>query len=548
MKNKLFITCSLLLSAYSLFAQNTIDLTPPVKAVTVYLTGAVVTHEIQASLPEGKSTVVFHGLPSNIDKGTLQLASNGDITILSVTAYEDYLNESKKNVRTKKWADSINVLNEDLEKLQNDMAIMQEGKTMLDNNRNTSGANVGTNAATVKAMYEFYMHEMEHIDDSLMMMHKKEKNLQARLTKINDEMNEWRSRTDTLASDVEAIVSCDHAQNLGFKLSYLTYVAGWAPEYDLRAKDLKHNCQLSYKANVYQHTGDDWTNIDLTLSTSNPEVNQTAPILNPDYLSFWSGYGGAYGYSNNAPVATGAAPTPEVMDEVTTVNAKSESKAKYDNNEYRQNAVATSTNESQLAVEFHIDVPYTLPTDGKAHTVDVKKIDVPALYRNETTPKLNQNAFLMADVIHWQDLDLLPGSVNIYYAGAYVGKSYLNAQSTTDTISFSLGMDKKIVVKRERVKELCSTKWIGANKTQSFAYTTTLRNTHTDSLKIEVYDQVPVTTDKDISIDVLDKGGATQNTDTGKLTWKITLAPGETRKLTFSYSVKYPKDKTVQGL
>jgi len=544
---KLILLPSVLIAATA-FAQSTIDLTPPVKNVTVYLRGAVVTHQIEAQLPEGKSTVVFHGLPSNIDKGTIQLSSNGDITILSVTSYEDFLNESKKNVKTKKWADSLTALNDALERLKNDITIMDQGKSMLDNNRNTAGANTGTNAATVKAMYDFYMHEMGHIDDSLMMLHKKEKLLQVKLNKIQNEMNEWRSRTDTLASDVEAIVSCDHAQNLGFRLSYLTYEAGWAPEYDLRAKDLKHNCQLSYKANVYQHTGDDWTNVDLTLSTSNPEVSQTAPVLNPDYLTFQSSYNYRSNGYGGAPVAA-SAPAPMQEDQLETVTLnKADKKEAYKNNEYTQQAISSSTNESQLAVEFHIDVPYTLPTDGKAHTVDVKKLDVPALYRNQTTPKMMQNAYLMADVIHWQDLDLLPGSVNIYYAGAYVGKSYISAQSTTDTISFSLGMDKKVIVKRERVKELCATKWIGSNKTQTFAYTITLRNTHTDSLKIEVYDQVPVTTDKDIVIDVLDKGGAAQETDSGKLTWKISMAPGETKKLSFSYSVKYPKDKVVQGL
>jgi uncharacterized protein (TIGR02231 family) len=219
-----------------------------------------------------------------------------------------------------------------------------------------------------------------------------------------------------------------------------------------------------------------------------------------------------------------------------------------ESNNYVSAPVASTTNESQLTVEFHIDLPYTLPTDGKTHSVDVKKYELPAMYRYQSTPKLKPDAFLMADVADWQNLDLMAGQVNIYYAGAYVGKSYINAQSTSDTIGFSLGMDKKIAVKRERVKELSSTKFIGTNKTQAYAYSITVRNSHTDSVKIEIYDQVPVTTDKDIQIVVTDNGGAQQNTDTGKLTWKISLAAGESKKLTFSYYVKYPKDKVVQNL
>ncbi len=541
---KKVILLASVITAASVNAQTTIDLTPPVKAVTVYLKGAVATHEVQATLPEGKSTVVFHGLPSNIDKGTIQLASTGDITILSVTSYEDYLSESRKSAKNKKWTDSLNVLNDEMEKIKNEESIIQAGKTLLDNNRITSGANTGTTAATVKAMYDYYVHEVTHIQDSLMRLNKKERYIQNKLNKIHSEMYEWKTQTDTLASDVEAIVTSGRSQNLEFRLSYLTYEAGWAPEYDLRAKDIKHTCQLTYKANVYQHTGDDWNNIDLTLSTSNPEVSQTAPFLNPNYLSFQTSYNYKSSYGGSpAPTAQRAM----VMNEMKGDEEKLEI-ASNGNGGFSSNSVGTTTNESQLAVEFHIDVPYTLPTDGKAHMVDIKKLDIPALYRNQTTPKLKQDAYLMADVIHSQDLDLMPAEVNIYYAGAYVGKSYINTQSTTDTISFSLGIDKKIIVKRERVKELCSTKWIGTNKTQTFTYSITMHNTHPDSLKIEVFDQVPVTTDKDIVIEVQDKGGATQNPDTGKLTWKISLNPGETRKLTFSYSVKYPKDKIVENL
>jgi len=247
----------------------------------------------------------------------------------------------------------------------------------------------------------------------------------------------------------------------------------------------------------------------------------------------------AYYESAPAPVANNA-----INEELSTVAGVSASSQ----NSFTSTPVASTTNESQLTVEFHIDIPYSLPTDGKTHSVEVKKYDLPAIYRYQATPKLKQDAFLMADVTDWESLDLLPGQVNIYYAGAYVGKSYITAQSTTDTISFSLGMDKKIAVKRERVKELCSTKWIGTNKTQTFTYSITVRNSRTDSLKMEVFDQVPVTTDKDIQITVSDNGGAKQNNDTGKLTWKLSLAPGEAKKLTFSYSVKYPKDKIVENL
>ncbi|HTA84338.1 MAG TPA: DUF4139 domain-containing protein [Bacteroidia bacterium] len=542
---KKIIFSAFALGALSVNAQTTLDLTPSVKKVTVYVSGAVITHEIQAQLQEGKTTVVFHGLPADMDNESIQLSSTGDITILSVTANADYLSDVKKNARTKKMSDSIEVLNDEIERVKNNISIMESGKSLLDNNRNTAGANTGTNAVTVKAMYDYYVREVERIDDSLMLMHKKEKAIQLKLDRLNGAERELLIAT-AHPNCVEAIVSADHAQSLDFRLSYLTNDAGWSPNYDLRAKDIKHSAELTYKADVHQNTGTDWSNIDLTLSTSNPNVSQTAPVLNANYLYFQNVYNEvaksrAYYESSPAPVANNSISQETNLQDVVVTNGAVA-------NSYTSNAVASTTNESQLSVEFHIDLPYSLPSDGKTHSVEVKKMNLPAIYRYQATPKLKQDAFLMADVTDWENLDLLPGQVNIYYAGAYVGKSYITAQSITDTISFSLGMDKKIAVKRERVKELCSTKWIGTNKTQVFTYSVTIRNSHPDSLKMEVFDQVPVTTDKDIQITVSDNGGAKQNTDTGKLTWKLSLAPGEAKKLTFSYSVKYPKDKIVENL
>ena len=527
--------------AISAYAQSTLDLTPPVKKVTVYISGAVVTHEVQGQLEAGKTTVLFHGLPTNMDNESIQLASTGDITILSVTSYPDFLSENKKTAKTKKLSDSLDMLNDEMERIKNDVLILESGKSLLDNNRNTAGANNGTNAITVKAMYDFYVHEISRIDDSLILINKKQRLLQKKIDRISGALREL-SNNSAQANCVEAIVSSASAQNLSFRLSYLTNNAGWTPMYDLRAKDNKHSAELTYKADVHQNTGFDWNNIDLTLSTSNPSISQTAPVLNPTYLPFQSTYnvGRSYGYSSPAPAAANNGAAREEMDKVQSVSAES--------NNYISAPVASTTNESQLTVEFHIDLPYSLPTDGKTHSVDVKKYELPAMYRYQSIPKLKPDAFLMADVADWQNLDLMAGPVNIYYAGAYVGKSYINAQSTSDTIGFSLGMDKKIAIKRERVKELSSTKFIGTNKTQTYAYSITVRNSHTDSVKIEIYDQVPVTTDKDIQIVVTDNGGAQQNADTGKLTWKISLAAGESKKLTFSYYVKYPKDKVVQNL
>src|SRR5580692_140966 len=115
---------------------------------------------------------------------------------------------------------------------------------------------------------------------------------------------------------------------------------------------------------------------------------------------------------------------------------------------YATQAVQNTTSESQLSVEFHINVPYSLPSDDKPHTVEIKKYDLNGIYHYITIPKLQKDVFLLAGITQWEELNILAGVVNIYYAGAYVGKSYISPEATSDTLNFSLGMDKKIVVNR----------------------------------------------------------------------------------------------------
>ncbi len=527
------------------FSQASLDITPKVKSVTLYQYGALVTHEGETSIGPGKTTVVFHGLPSSIDKQSIQLSSNSDIVILSVTSHDDYLSINRNNTKVKRWQDSLEDLNEEIQTVNNRISILQDGKKLLDDNLKVGGTSTGTTVTSVKSMYDYYVKQVHIIDDSLMFLRKRLSKYQNRMQKIANEVDEWKAKTDTVASDVEASISSEKRQTVSFRISYLTYDASWAAVYDLRAQDTKHPCQFSYKANISQHTGQDWNNVDLTLSSSNPVVNQTAPVISPWYLTFMD----VNRTINEISTVSGRTPAKygDIAGGVVQFSSDRDAEESEKTDIYTTRQIENSTRANQLSVEFHIDVPYSLPSDDKPHTVEIKKYDLNAFYHYQTIPKLQRDVFLLAGITNWEELNILQGEVNIYYAGAYVGKSFINPENTADTLNFSLGMDKKIVVKRTRTKDFSSTQWIGSNKTQTFGWVITLHNSQSDSLSLDVFDQIPVSTDKDMIVTALDLGGAKENSS-GKLTWHISLAAGETKKLTFAYSVKYPKDKTIPNL
>ena len=163
-------------------------------------------------------------------------------------------------------------------------------------------------------------------------------------------------------------------------------------------------------------------------------------------------------------------------------------------------------------------------------------------------PKLDKDAFLQAQITNWEDLNLIPGQSNIFYEGTYVGEGYIDVRNTSDTLTFSLGRDKKIVIKREQDKKQRSSKTIGSNVKETFAYTISVRNTRKDNVSLVLQDQQPVSNDKDIVIEDKETGKADYDENTGMMKWILDLKPNETGTMKFGYTIKYPKGKRIDNL
>jgi uncharacterized protein (TIGR02231 family) len=161
---------------------------------------------------------------------------------------------------------------------------------------------------------------------------------------------------------------------------------------------------------------------------------------------------------------------------------------------------------------------------------------------------VDKEAFLLAEISDYSKFNLLPGEANIIFEGMYVGKTTINPNQTADTLNLSMGRDKKIAIKREKVADKSGTKFLSSYKEQTFTYEITLKNNKKEAIEMLLKDQYPISTDKDITVELLDNEKAKENTETGILTWELKLDAGETKKIRISYKVKYPKDKVIENL
>ncbi len=145
----------------------------------------------------------------------------------------------------------------------------------------------------------------------------------------------------------------------------------------------------------------------------------------------------------------------------------------------------------------------------------------------------------------WEKLNLLSGEANILVEGTYIGRSSIDPNSTQDTLNLTLGRDKRVVIRKEKIADYSSIKFLGANKKEVFTYEITVRNNKKEKIRLLLKDQYPISSNKDIEEELLDGGGASVNKETGILTWKLELGPGESHKFRISYSVRYPKEKSL---
>ena len=201
--------------------------------------------------------------------------------------------------------------------------------------------------------------------------------------------------------------------------------------------------------------------------------------------------------------------------------------------------------ENQTTVNFEVQQPYTIKSDNKSFHVEVESYNLPANFEYYCVPKIDQKAYLMAHVTDWERYNLLEGEANVFFEDTYVGKTLLDVRYATDTLQFSLGQDKQVLVKREKVSDFSNKQFIGNKKIESRAWNIFVKNNKKQPIQIMVLDQIPVSTKDEIEVELEKRGGAKFNEKTGELKWQLELKPDEKEEFEFIYSIKYPKYRNL---
>jgi uncharacterized protein (TIGR02231 family) len=399
MKN-LFIVIFVLVSA-TIFAQKPIFTSAKVKAATVYFNAAELSQNTMVNLPVGTSEIVIKNVANYLNENTIQIGAPATVTVMSVQFTDNYISEfevDENNPEIKKVRDSITYLNKEAEKVKN--AITTENKTLaiLDKNQQVFGINTGLSVLELTKMMDYYKIKNNEILNNIQVLNAKYQKIVDQNTRLNAKL-QVSTQKEEKASNGKLIIQVMNqvAGNVNLDINYLTNSAKWSPFYDLRVDNVKDPMNMMYKAQVTQNSGIDWKKVKLTLSSGNPNQNNQAPNLGSWFLQYNQPYPVQADLNDykkeksrelESVVVTASAP----------IRKQSSSLSNY-----------TTINENQMSVSFDIDIPYDILSNGKVHSVALKEIKLPASYKYFAVPKVEKEAFLLAEIADYSKYNLLPG-------------------------------------------------------------------------------------------------------------------------------------------
>ncbi|MBP1672410.1 MAG: hypothetical protein H6Q25_225 [Bacteroidetes bacterium] len=515
------------------------------KKVVVYPIGAQIESEVSIPIQKGPMKIILTGLTSKVNAESVRIISDGSFTILNVQYKIDYINQLDKDAESEKLLSKIEELNTKVGDEEIWIKIINEKLEFLKVNKQISGKNESISPVAFTELNQIYGSNFESLSLEKLRRERTIENYKNELEKLNNQLAEVINNVGTPSGVIEVTIDGKQVKTGKMGFTYYVYDASWYPTYDIRFLGFDKPLEITYFANIKQNTDINWENVEIILSTAKMNISAQIPFLNPFYLGYYTPYkpAAAGGRQVKAAViaAEGVADLSYGYYAPTTIESKAIQVK--DSRSTGENTIYTPALET--VKEYVVSNPQTIPAKNANTTVTYGEGTLNASYDYQSIPKLGENVYLIAQIKDWNNADLNSGIAKLYLENSYVGKSFINTTQFKDTLDLSFGVDNNLSIKREKVTTFSEKTFAGSNIKETVGYKITIRNNKSYPVTTSVFDQIPISTDSKIVVEVLDFSNGVVEAETGKVTWKLELKPNETKTVIIKYSVKYPKDKQV---
>ncbi|MDR2945015.1 MAG: DUF4139 domain-containing protein [Methanosarcinales archaeon] len=569
-----------------------------IEEAAVFYSGAELKHTAAVSLVKGGSEIYVDGFSPSTDPKSVKIQTTNGVVVSSFEFSVNHLKGESLGEAAEKIKEEIKAQQKEYEKTVTEIRIHEKMSELLRESivKKTTGPKKGADMDDLMKALDFFKTKSVELENALLEDREKSVLIRGRINDLSAQFNSESVKNTKTSGVLKLNLSSPADCDCVLTIRCYTANAGWYPYHDISAAAEGGPIKFVSKAKVRQTTGVDWEKVKMTLSTAVPSMGKTAPHFNALFLKFaeppnsqkinirsaryersydpaeevsedvifaeeCSKYGES-SYSEPIYVIDGAAADFDYFSRIDPAMVKE--------NVWLDSAAAAAigyhapggayfvtlkrsmedfvtASDNPLNVTYDISLPYSVPGSGKEQSIELKSSEAPASFIYYSAPKLDSETYLIAEIADWENLNLLSGAANLSYDGTFLGETFINADSTQEKLSLTLGTDRRVAVKREKLREFSSRSLFGNDIKQKFAYRLTVRNNRTTAGRMILKDQYPISSDKEITVEVSKESTpfSADQEDIGVVTWEYDMRPGETKVFDLVYSVKYPKGKEL---
>jgi len=555
---KLFIFTSVFLSVSFSFA-DVVKTDSKIAQVIVYTDSALIMRQANLKLSEGEHQIVFSDIIPDVDENSLTVSGKGtaQVKIYGAQIKKEFL-EKPPSEQVKDLQDKIRLVDDQIKSENNRKQVLREEREFLDSIKLSAGTQIPKDLITkfpsvgeLDNLAKFLAGSLQENQNKQEQTDVKIRDLAEQKRALEEQLRDISSGTRKMQRSIIVELEAAKAGNLDLNISYLVRGVSWRPIYDARASFEKNNVELVFYGSIKQTTGEPWEGVSLILSTAKPSVGGKMQELAPWYLKPYQ----PPVYRESKVRMKGGADFLGMQAMVSDVRGIESAKEEAIPTEIAM--VFATAEEKGTAVAYKVTRKSTIKSDGTEHKVPISSQLLEAKFEYAATPKLSNYAYLMSKVKNSKEGQLLPGVVNIFLEGDFIGTSSIaKAIGAEEEFDLYLGIDEGITVKRKKITEKTDDTLIAGipsrTKTISYQYKLIVENYKSKKIKVNLYDQIPVSENDQILVknvkfseeptvkDYLDRKGV--------MRWEFELDPKKIKEITLSYSIEHPRNMNVEGL
>lgn len=509
--------------------------------VTLFPKGALVNRKTEENVSQGVNKLLLEVNSFKLDKNSVQAKVYGKGEVYGVQFKKIHVKEFPQT-KVKELRKKIDRLKEKRKNLFNQEEILNKQWNFLNSVIDFSSSQVPKELKTsmlklqeVDKIYNYLREKFSKISDKKEKLNKEIDKLDKKIGVLKKKLDAIKSPSKKIKRGIQIIFNSKKEQKIRINASYMVRNCGWTPLYKVNVPLELKDLNLTMLTKVRQKTGEDWKNVNLTISNVVPLKGIKLPRLDSWYVDVRE-------RRRREKLDVGK----RMMSQTMEARGKPE----------KEKADYAQARKKELPISFEYKLPQKVSIQSKDETTILPLFseELKGKFFYRSIPKRNSLTFLVSKTK--PDRELLSGKLNVYFGGRFVGTTHLARKKPGEEFYFNLGADRGVKVNKEKIKDKIKETFFGQfdRKTviRELAYKITAENLKDRTIDLKILDNLPVSQTDKIEIKEVKISPKPDekdyNDEEGVNLWKIKLTPKETKEINIKFTITYPKDEHIPGL